>query len=65
MNIKLFPKAQLESLWKKTKANYINGVAPPPYVYDVASLYAANWLLTPATDILMFQSASTAEPMKL
>ena len=30
MNIKLFPKAQLESLWKKTKANYINGVEPPP-----------------------------------
>lgn len=30
MHIKLFPKAQLESLWKKTKANYIYGVDPPP-----------------------------------
>ena len=30
MNIKLFPKAQLESLWNKTKANYIYGVEPPP-----------------------------------
>ena len=30
MNIKLFPKAQLESLWKKTKANYIYGVEPLP-----------------------------------
>ena len=65
MNIKLFPKRSLKVSGIKPKQITFMVSSRPLYVYDVANLYAANWLPTPAVDILMYQSAAVVELMKL
>ena len=65
MNIKLFPKRSLKVSGIKPKQITFMVWSRPLYVYDVANLYAANWLPTPAVDILMYQSAAVVELMKL